>query len=104
MRAYLLHRLIMNRTILFLILVQDLPDALSDSAILLADDVKLISARSKYGELHQNLEAALQWSDDRDLPLNASKHSHVSIGGPSSHLTLSDGTKYRRWIQRKTSR
>ncbi len=57
-------------SILFLIFVNDLPDVLSDSVLLVADDVKLISARSQNGELHQNLEAAFQWSDDCDLPLN----------------------------------
>ncbi len=31
--------------------------------------------------MHQNLEAAFRWSDGCDLPLNASKSSHVSIGG-----------------------
>ncbi len=45
--------------ILFLIFVNDLPDVLSGSVLLFADDVKLISARSQYGGFHQNLEAAL---------------------------------------------
>ncbi len=68
--------------ILFLIFVNDLPDVLSGSVLLFADDAKLISARSQYGELHQNPEAAFQWSDNYDLPLNTSKCSHISIGGP----------------------
>ncbi len=46
--------------ILFLIFVNDLPDVLSGSVLLFADDVKLISARSQYEELHQNLQAAFQ--------------------------------------------
>ncbi len=80
--------------ILFLIFVNDLPDVLLGSVLLFADDVKLISARSQYGELYQNLEAAFQWLHDCDLPLNASKCSHISIGGPPpSPLTLSDGTE-----------
>ncbi len=58
--------------ILFLIFVNDLPDVLSGSVLLFADDVKFISARSQYGEWQQNLEAAFQWSDDCDLTLNAS--------------------------------
>ncbi len=43
--------------ILFLIFVNDLPDAMSSYVLLFADDVKLIRARSKYDGLHQNLEA-----------------------------------------------
>ncbi len=67
---------------------------LDPSEVLFADDVKLQSARSQYGEFHQKLEAAFQWSDDCDLPLSASKCSHISIGGPHpSPLTLSDGTE-----------
>ncbi len=79
--------------ILFLIFVDDLPDVLSGNALLFAEDVKLMSARSQYVELHQNLRAAFQWSEDCDLPLNAAKCSHVAIGGPPSFsLTLIDGT------------
>ncbi len=43
-------------TILLLIFVNDLPDVLSGSLLLFADDVKLISARSQYEELHQDLK------------------------------------------------
>ncbi len=53
--------------ILFLIFVNDLPDVLSGNVLLFADDVKLISARSQYEELYQNLQAAFQWSKDCDL-------------------------------------
>ncbi len=66
-------------SILFLIYVNDLPDALSGSVLLFADDVKLISAGSQYGELHQNLEAAFQWAGDCDRPLNASPDLPASL-------------------------
>ncbi len=72
--------------ILFLVFVNDLPDVLSSSVLLFVDDVKWIPARSQYAGLHQNLEAAFQWSDDCDLPLNASKCSHISISGPQTPL------------------
>ncbi len=62
-----------------LIFVNDLPDVLSGSVLLFADDVKLKLARSQYGELHQNLEVAFQWSADCDMPLNAPKCSNMSI-------------------------
>ncbi len=79
--------------ILFLIFVNDLPDVLSGNALLFAVDVKLISARSQYEELHRDLQAAFQWSEECDLPLNAAKCSHVAIGGPPPFpLTLIDGT------------
>ncbi len=79
--------------ILFLIFVNDLPDVLSGNVLLFADDVKLISARSQYEDLHQNLQAAFQRSEDCDLPLNAAGCSHVAIGGsPPFPLTLIDGT------------
>ncbi len=54
--------------ILFLIFVNDLPDVLSDNVLLFTDDVRLIAARSPYGEWHQNVEAAFQWSANYDLP------------------------------------
>ncbi len=41
-----------------------------------------------------NSTSASTWSDDCDLPLNAWKCSHISIGGPPPFpLTLSDGTE-----------
>ncbi len=79
--------------LLFIIFVHNLPDVLSGNALLLSDDVKLISAHSHYEELHQNLQAPFQWSEDCDLSLNAAKCTHVAIGGPPSFLlTQIDGT------------
>ncbi len=46
-----IHQISVLGHILFLIFVNDLPNALSGSVLLFADDVKLISARSQYGEL-----------------------------------------------------
>ncbi len=43
---------------LFLTFVNDLPGFLSGFVLLFADDIRLISVRSHYGELHQNLQAA----------------------------------------------
>ncbi len=50
--------------ILFLIFVNDLPDVLSGNVLLFVNDVKFTSAHSQYGELRQNMDAALQKSDD----------------------------------------
>ncbi len=89
--------------ILFLLFVNDLHDVLSGSVLLFANEVKLISARFKYAELHQNLEAAFQWSDDCNLPLNESKCSHISIDGPSPLRLFPTERKYQRWTPRRTS-
>ncbi len=79
---------------MFLIFFDKLPDRLSGSVLLFVKDVKLMAVRSRYSKLYQNLEAAFRWSDDCDLPLNASKCSHISIGElPPSPLSLSDGTE-----------
>ncbi len=43
--------------ILFLVFVNDLPDVLSGNVLLFVDDCKLISARSQYEELNQNLHS-----------------------------------------------
>ncbi len=75
------------------------------SVLLFADYVTLISARSQYFELHQKLEAAFQWSGDCDLPLNAPKCSHISIGGPPPPLLWPFPTERLFWRRtpRKTS-
>ncbi len=65
--------------ILFFIFVNDLPDVLSGIALLFADNVKLASARSQYGELHRNLQVPFRWSDDCYLPRSkALTHIHIS--------------------------
>ncbi len=54
-----------------------------------ADDVKLIVPRTQQHELRSLIEQALSWSRRWDLPLNASKSHHLSIGGhPDRRLVL----------------
>ncbi len=56
-----------------------------------ADDIKLIAPRSQQHELRSSIEQALSWSRRWDLPLNASKNHHLSIGGhPDDHLAPSE--------------
>ncbi len=46
---------------------------------------------SQQHELRSSIEQALNWSRRWDLPLNASKSRHLSIGGhPDDHLVLSE--------------
>ncbi len=55
--------------------------------------VMIILSRSQYNSTLQNLRAAFKWSEAFDLPLNAGKRAHVSLGGPPPFpLSLTDGT------------
>ncbi len=47
---------------LFLIYVNDLPDLLREKVLLFADDVKLISQRSHFQTLQNDLMKAYEWS------------------------------------------
>ncbi len=59
-----------------------------------ADDVKLIAPRSKQHKLRSSIQQALSLSRRWDLPLNASKSHHPSIGGPPDHrLVFSEETE-----------
>ncbi len=79
--------------IIFLIIIDDLPDVLAGNVLLFADDVKLFAPRSQYNTTLQNLRAAFKWSEDFDLPLNAGECAHVSVGGPPPFpLSLADET------------
>ncbi len=54
-----------------------------------ADDVKLIAPISKQHELGSSIRQAFNWSQRWDLPLNASKSHHLSIGGtPDLRIAL----------------
>ncbi len=61
--------------LLFLIFINGLADEL------FADDVKLITPRSQQHDLGYSIHQAFNWSYRWDLPLNASKSHHLSIGG-----------------------
>ncbi len=77
--------------LLFLIFTNDLENELTCNHFLFADDVKLIAPRSQQHELRSSIEQALNWSRRWDLPLNASKSHHLSIGGhPDDRLVPSE--------------
>ncbi len=65
----------------FLIFINDLENKLTCNHLFFADYVKLIAPRSQQYELRSSIEQALNWSRRWDLPINASKSHHLSIGG-----------------------
>ncbi len=76
--------------LLFLIFINDLVDGLTCNHLFCADDVKLITPRSQQHELRSLIRQAFNWSHRWDLPLNASKIHHLSIGGtPDLRIALS---------------
>ncbi len=75
----------------FLIFINDLDNELTCNHLFFADDVKLIAPRSQQHELRSSIEQALNVSRRWDLPINASKSHHLSIGGhPDDRLVLSE--------------
>ncbi len=76
--------------LLFLIFINDLENELTCNHLFFADDDKLIAPRSQQHELRSSIEQAINWSRRWDLPINASKSHHLSIGGhPDHRLVLS---------------
>ncbi len=84
----------------FLIFSDDLPEVLWSSRVLFMDGIKLMLACYEYSELDQNPETLFQWSNDCDLPLNASKCSHISIGGDSGDIPtpVSGSNEANLWV------
>ncbi len=79
--------------LLFLIFINDLADELICNHFFFADDVKLIAPRSQQHELRSSIRQAFNWSHRWDLPWNASKSHHLSIGvTPDLFRALSEET------------
>ncbi len=66
--------------LLFLLFVNDLPDALETLTLLFADDVKMVTRRSQSMNLRNSLTAAWVWSKKWDLPINPTKCNYLTIG------------------------
>lgn len=77
--------------LLFLVMVNDLPEVVNQFCLLFADDTK-IGGRSVQREVIQaDLLAVDAWAGRNGMLLNASKSQHMHIGGtPSSPLLLPD--------------
>ncbi len=77
--------------ILFLIYVNDLPDLLQGAVLLVADEVKLISAGANFDDFQRDLQHVWDWASAWDIPLNENKCGHISFGSaPARPLTLFD--------------
>ncbi len=66
--------------LLFLLFVNDLPDALETMTLLFADNVKMVTRRSQSMNLYSSLTATWDWSKKWELPINPSKCNYLTIG------------------------
>ncbi len=77
--------------LLFLIFINDLADELTCNYLFFTDDFKLIAPRSQQHALRSSIQQEFTWSRRWDLPLNASKSHHQSIGdNPDHRIALSE--------------
>ncbi len=83
--------------LLFLLYVNDLPAALGDSALLFADDVKMVFPRSQLSHLLSSLSSAWAWAEKWDLPINPNKCACLIVGNflPLSPSFSSADTNHR---------
>ena len=68
---------------LFILFINDLPEAVQSSVKLFADDTKIycnVSSISGPVQLQKDLDAATIWSDTWQMPFNANKCSSLHIG------------------------
>ncbi len=80
--------------LLFLIFINDLEYELTSNHVFFAEDAKVIAPRNQQHELRSSIQQELSCYRKWDLPLNASKSHHLSIGGHSDHrLVLSEKAK-----------
>ncbi len=73
--------------LLFLLFVNDLPDALEILTLLFADDVKMVTRRSQSMNLRSSLTAAWDWTDQSyqmQLSHNRAKSSPEIVFFPCS--------------------
>ncbi len=80
--------------LLFLIFVNDLPDALEALALLFADDDKMVTLQKQNMNLHSALIATWDWSKKRDLPINPTKCIYLTIGRAAPLMGLAPPTVY----------
>ncbi len=75
--------------LLVLIFINNLADELTCNYLFFVGDVKLSAIRSQQHELRSSIRQEFNWSHRWDLPLNAIKSHHLSIGGtPDLRIAL----------------
>ncbi|MES9974252.1 MAG: reverse transcriptase family protein, partial [Candidatus Thiodiazotropha sp.] len=77
--------------LLFLIYINDLPDAVSSNILLYADDLKIWNA-CDMSSLQMDVDSVFHWSADWGLPINVEKCAHLSIGGNSGNSFLNNSS------------
>ncbi len=65
--------------LLFLIFMDDLPDAFAALTLLFVVDGETMTRRTQKINLHSSLTAALDWSKKWDLPINLTKCNYFTI-------------------------
>jgi len=75
--------------ILFVLFINDLPDGVSNTVLLFADDTKLY-ARNNLPGLQEDLRRLEKWSQDWMLNFNTDKckHFHIGLREPSDRLIM----------------
>ncbi len=64
---------------LFLLFVNDLPDAVEALTLLFADDIKMVTRRTQNMNLHSSITAAWDWSKKWDIPINPAKYNYFGM-------------------------
>ncbi len=63
---------------MFLLFVNDLPDAIEALTLLFVDIVKMVTPRTQNMNLHNCRIAAWDWSQEWDLPINPAKCNYLT--------------------------
>ena len=80
--------------LLFIMYINDLPEAISCSAKIFADDTKIycrVSQDSGCAEIQRDLEAVASWSNKWQLPFNVKKCKSLHIGSQNPRHTYEMG-------------
>ncbi|MES9973438.1 MAG: reverse transcriptase domain-containing protein [Candidatus Thiodiazotropha sp.] len=70
--------------LLFLLYINDLPNALNSNVLLYADDLKIWNSRDA-NALQMDVDSVCRWAAVWGLPLNVNKCAHISFGGDSEN-------------------
>ena len=79
--------------LLFLIYINDIPERISSSTYLFADDMKFLNTLSSFSDselLSSDISSLMDWCDEWSLNLNMSKCVHITF----SLLQSSAGSSY----------